>query len=113
MPISDPVKWQSKLFPKLILTETHYQFMRKAYPYIDSFRDEMVNLEAHLFANESKVPKSHWKAKVNNWMMWANKIAKERREKRLVKGYERPTTHREAAESVGEIFKRIAEETKS
>lgn len=103
----DSIKWQSKLFPKLILTESHYQEMRKLFPNIESFKTEMEDLEKWLWANESKRPKSQWKRQVSNWMRIADKKAKNDRQRRLVKGTERPMTHQDASKSLAEIMGKI------
>ena len=104
MILAHPIKWQSQLFPKLTLTEDHYQEMRKLFPDIESFKTEMEELERWLYANESKRPKSHWKAQVSNWMRKANRIAREKRQQRLVRGKERPMSHQEASKSLAEIL---------
>lgn len=101
------IKWQSKLFPKLILTEEHYQEMRKLFPNIVSFKTEMEDLEKWLWANESRRPKSHWKTQVSNWMRIADKKAKSDRERRLSKGTEKRITHKDATRSLAEIFSNI------
>lgn len=98
------VKWQSKLFPKLTLTESHYQEMRVRFPHIESFRDEMKKLEDWLWANESRRPKSRWKTQIRNWMRKAEIYAVERHKQRLVKGKERPMSHQEASKSLAEIL---------
>lgn len=106
----ETVKWKSALFPQLVLTEEHYQVMRRIYPYIDSFQREMERLEGWLYVNPLKQPRRNWKNQINNWMKIADQIAQRERQRRLVRGQERPVTHREAAESIGTIFQRLAEE---
>ncbi len=99
------IKWQSKLFPKLILTEEHYQEMRKDFPEIESFRDQMEKLEKHLKYNPGKVPRSHWKTKISNWMIVANEIAKEKRAYRLRKGMEKQHfTKNESSQALASIL---------
>lgn len=102
--MTDPIKWQSKTFPKLILTESHYQEMRKRFPNIESFRDEMKKLEDWLWANEIKRPKSQWKRQVSNWMRKAELYAVERRKQRLIKGREKPMSHKDATRSLAQIM---------
>jgi hypothetical protein len=107
---ADKIKWKSALFPMLILTEDHFQVMRRIYPYIDSFQREMERLEGWLYVNPQRVPKKNWKNQINNWMKIADKIAQRERQQRLVRGQERPVSHREAAESIGSILERLAAE---
>ena len=105
---ADKIKWKSSLFPRLFLTEDHFQVMRRIYPYIDSFQREMERLEGWLYVNPQRVPKKNWKNQINNWMKTADKIAQRERDRRLVRGQERPVSHREAAESLGSILGRLA-----
>lgn len=103
----DSIKWQSKLFPKLILTESHYREMRKLFVNIESFKVEMEKAEKFYWANPSKQPKSQWKRAASNWMRIADDMAKKQRERRLAKGTERPMSHQDASKSLAEIFANI------
>jgi hypothetical protein len=98
------IKWQSKLFPKLILTEEHYQEMRKLFVNIESFKVEMEKAEKFYWANPEKQPKSQWKRAVSNWMRIADDIAKRQRAQRLVKGKEKPLSHKDATRSLAQIM---------
>ncbi len=107
---SDKIKWRSRTFPKLVLTESHYELMRRIYPHIDSFRREMERLEGWLYANPQRLPRKNWKNQVNNWMRKADEIAAEREVKGAARGETRPMTHRESAERLGDVLKRMQEE---
>ena len=104
------MKWQSKLFPQLTLTEEHYRVMRRIYPHIESFKAAMEELEGWLYANQDRMPKKNWKNQVNNWMRKANEIAREKHDRRLAKGEDRPMTHRESAVRISEVLGRAGSE---
>ncbi len=71
------VKFQSKLFPDLVLTDEHYQLMRPRLRYIESFRDEMEKMELWLADHPQKRPKKNWRTFITNWMKNANRYADE------------------------------------
>ena len=69
---SETILWQSKLFPKLVLTAEHLNVLKSAYQLIKHFEPEMRKAEAWLFANQHRLPKKNWKSFINNWMRIAD-----------------------------------------
>jgi hypothetical protein len=90
------IKWQSQAYPKLILTEEDYGFLRMRLRYVESFRDEMEKAETWLFAHPDRHPKKDWRRFVLNWLRKANEIAYER----VGANYERKSRERWKAETV-------------
>ena len=70
------IVWQSKLFPKLVMTEQLLEVLRRAYPAVKHFEPEMRRLEVHLFTRPAERPKRNWNAKIDNWMKKADEIAR-------------------------------------
>jgi len=100
------IKFQSKLYPKLILTEEHYQVLKERLPHIHSFYQEMLKLEMWLYSNPERKPTKNFKRRITNWMINANKFAKAYKQRGQ---YDEPRVKtREVAQSVGEILNHIA-----
>lgn len=65
---NETIIWQSKIFPKMILTKEHLEVLKYAYPQIKQFEPELRKAEAWLFVHQERAPKKNWRAFINNWM---------------------------------------------
>ena len=64
--------WQSKIFPKAVVTDVMVQAFKLAYPNVKFVQPELLKMEAWLVSNPHRVPKSRWGRFINSWMRIAN-----------------------------------------
>jgi len=72
------IKWQSQIFPEMVLTEEHYTLLRQRLRYINSFREELEGLELWLSDNPHRAPKKNWRTFITNCMKRADRLARGR-----------------------------------
>jgi hypothetical protein len=79
--MQDKIIWQSKWFPKFILTQSHLEILRYAFPSIKHFEPQLKEAELWLFNNPERRPKKNWKRFLTNWVRNSVKFAAKEKER--------------------------------
>lgn len=75
---TSPIKWRSKFFPDMVLTEKHLEILKYAYPSLGKIEPHLKDAEVWLFDHPDRRPKKLWNVFISNWMKTAARIQAER-----------------------------------
>ena len=74
--MSGKIIWQSKPYPKLLLTDVMLELYRRAYPSIKAFQPIMLQIEIWLTNNPHRIPRRNWGNLINTFCRRQNEDAK-------------------------------------